>query len=329
MSTSVCSPKEILRHSLNSLCRPYDVTSRRPKHVSMASLDVQKSQVAGVQTRRSLGIGILLSHIFDMSDSKAYAAGTSGTHSVRWSYEFEGQDWTGECSRGRNQSPIDFSNSPKRNSRAVADGKAFEISYPKVIHGCTIENNGHGSPQINMPKVLSSQPGSEHHPYVSLNGHTYNLVQVHFHCPSEHSFEGYHGDVEAHLVHADQEGRFLVVAIIMQSNEKAIGKQPYLSALLQTALDQVPDSPGQAYMAKTPIKLHEIMNNSNQHYNYYKGSLTTPPCSEPVEWIVSTMPQSVSASQVLRLQRLTSSGRTLSLNSRRTQSSEARPVREL
>lgn len=345
MSTRVCSPREDLKYSLISLHRPSNVTSRCPKHVVYG----KKSQVSSVQTcasvvidRRSVGIGIVLSHIFayDISDSIAYASDASGKHNVRWSYEYEGQDWSGECRKGRDQSPIDFSNPPlggERDSRAVSDGKALDISYPKLIYGCTIENNGHGSPQINMPQgqFLSGQPGSLEHPCVSLNGHAYNLVQVHFHCPSEHSFEGYHGDIEAHFVHADQKGRFLVVAIIMQSNEKAKGEKltnnqsSAASALLQTALEQVPDSPGQAYLVKTPIKLHEIVDKSNQYYYYYKGSLTTPPCSEPVEWIVSTEPQNVSASQVLRLQRLSSRGKTLNFNTRRTQSSKGRLVREL
>jgi carbonic anhydrase len=279
--------------------------------------------------RRSVGLGILLPHLFanDIFDSKAYAADTFGNRKAHWSYEFEGQDWTGDCSSGRDQSPIDFS---KPNSRPVVDDKAFKISYPKVIDGCTIENNGHGSPQISMPQFLnSSQPESLLFPSVSLYRHTYYLVQIHFHCPSEHSFEGYHGDVEAHFVHADDEGRFLVVAMIMQSNGGK-AKLSALSALLQTALEQVPDSPGRADLVNTPIKLHEIMmDGSNQHYYYYKGSLTTPPCSEPVEWIVSPEPQRVSADSVLRLQRLSSSGKTLNFNARRTQSSKGRLVREL
>ena len=317
--------------------QPYIVTNRCPKPVSMASLQLKNRKVPGlyvtcasVVDRRSMGLGILLSNLFakDIFDSKAVAADSSGDRKAHWSYEFEGQDWTGDCSRGRDQSPIDISNP---HNRAVVDDKAFKISYPKVIDGCTIENNGHGSPQINMPRALnSSQSESLLFPSVSLNGHSYNLVQVHFHCPSEHSFEGYHGDVEAHFVHADDKGRFLVLAIIMQSNGGK-AKLAALSKLLQTALEQVPDSPGRAdKLVKTTIKLHEmIMDGSNQHYYNYKGSLTTPPCSEPVEWIVRAEPQNVSADSVLRLQRLSSSGKTLNFNARRIQSSKGRLVREL
>jgi len=121
--------------------------------------------------------------------------------------------------------------------------------------------------------------------HVALNKRTYNLRQFHFHEPSEHHFDGKAFPMEMHLVHQDETGHILVIAVMMETGPG--------HPLLKNIWNWLPDQVGKE--ASVPIRAsqREILPASTELYSY-SGSLTTPPCSEGVQWIVLTNPIKIS-----------------------------------
>jgi carbonic anhydrase len=179
---------------------------------------------------------------------------------------------------------------------------ALLFRYPTFVkEGAKVCNNAHGSPQINFP------PGFD----VALGEKTYSLVQLHFHTPSEHSFSGgQHFPIECHLVHRDNTTReLLVVAVLMK-----IGTE---NPILQAALSSCPTYSGIDIPIRSTLSLRSILppprgmtsSSGGRRYATYEGSLTTPPCTEHVRWVVLLDHLTVSAQQMLELMAVGSGGK--------------------
>lgn len=200
------------------------------------------------------------------------------THTTHWGYvgavapEFWGQLDPAylACSTGEHQSPVDF-----------ADVKSQSL-YPIVFHyrpTCLrVINNGH-TIQDNY------DPGS----YIEMDGVCYDLLQFHFHTPSEHTFAGKFADLELHLVHKDRDGQFFVVGVVFYAGAE--------NAALQPIWDAMPPVEGPEQSASVMINAIDLLPAIHTAYRYC-GSLTTPPCSEGVFWAVMTTPLSLSRAQL-------------------------------
>ncbi len=176
-----------------------------------------------------------------------------------------------ECSTGRQQSPIDIRNA------VLADLRPLEVHYQPVPVRAV--NNGH-TIVVEVPK------GSR----ITAGGHTYRLVQLHFHAPSEEAIDGARHALVAHLVHEDSDGKRAVVAVLFD-----IGPE---NAALRPLFDDLPQKPGaQAVLPGQTIHLDEVLP-SRMGYFEYQGSLTTPPCTEAVRWFVLKQPVTLSARQL-------------------------------
>ena len=162
------------------------------------------------------------------------------------------------CGAGKQQSPIDISKSVGGNVTAVA------FNYKSGP--ATVVNNGH-TVQVNVARGNRLQIGDR----------VYRLVQFHFHTPSENTVNGLHYPMETHLVHADANGRLAVVALMVRAGRKGI-----LDHLPQ------PSRSGEKVNAGT-VDPSELLPASKHHF-VFKGSLTTPPCSEGVDWFVMKQP---------------------------------------
>ena len=204
-------------------------------------------------------------------------------HTTPWGYQGEnGPAHWGElnpqyefCSKGKNQSPINI-------SRAV-DGKlpAIEYDYNMLIADNMI-NNGH-TIQVN---ILS---GGE----ITIDKKVYQLKQFHFHAPAEHHLKGKKFPLEAHFVHQSKDGSIAVVALMYK-----LGRP---DPLIYKLLYKMPYQPGQSSrLGSKDLGILETVN-PLKHYIRYNGSLTTPPCSEGVTWIVKKNYLSVSPQQLDRL----------------------------
>ncbi len=175
------------------------------------------------------------------------------------------------CAGGQNQSPIDLAGA------VIAPLPPIKFHYrPTALD---IVNNGHSI-------QLDYQPGS----YISVDGRDYALVQFHFHSPSEHTVDGLFYDMVAHLVHRGTNGELLVVAILMEAG----GESP----LMRTIWDHLPEQAGQRIKTRrVTINVLDFIPLMSSYFTY-SGSLTTPPCTEGVRWIVLGTPVKVSVAQV-------------------------------
>ncbi len=184
------------------------------------------------------------------------------------------------CETGRQQSPINI-------EMPQHEEKQEELSFHYQPTPLRVLNNGH-TIQVNY------QEGS----YLRLNGKSYKLRQFHFHDPSEHHIDGKTYPMEMHLVHQDDAGHTLVVGLLL-----AFGKENQVFA---RAGDFLEEHTGHRLSSKVgevsidaPINVMDLLPSNTHHFSYH-GSLTTPPCSEGVQWIILKTPIEVSKVQAER-----------------------------
>jgi carbonic anhydrase len=197
---------------------------------------------------------------------------------AHWSYEGEGspQNWSKLspdymlCEKGKNQSPINIHKSMKVHARPL------HINYK--MPPISLINNGH-SIQANV------QEGD----FIRLDGEEFTLQQFHFHSPSENTINGKSFPLEAHFVNMDADGEIAVVAVMFE-----IGKaNPALTQISR----QLPDDIGETVVLKQKVDIKRLLPESLAHYRY-TGSLTTPPCTEGVRWMVVKQPLTLSTEQL-------------------------------
>jgi carbonic anhydrase len=206
------------------------------------------------------------------------AAHPAGHH---WGYEgAEGpQAWGtlehdyAACAEGKHQSPVDI------HAPQPADLPALAFDYqPSPLK---IVDNGH-TIQVNFA------PGSR----VTVGGATYALVQMHFHHPGENTLDERAFPMEAHLVHKDAQGKLAVVAVFLQEGKA----NPFLDRLWEN-LPTVKDK--EQAPAGVTVDPSEFLP-PDRGYDTFQGSLTTPPCTEGVTWLVLKTPVEIGAAQVNR-----------------------------
>jgi len=206
-------------------------------------------------------------------------AGEKGHNAPHWTYEGEGSpDKWGElsadyriCSQGKTQSPIDIKGAQAEELSPI-DFSYSGIKTAKVL------NNGH-TLQVNYSN------GS----MISMNGKEYDLVQFHFHAPSEHSIDGKLADMELHFVHKNGDGKLAVVGVLIKK-----GAENETIAKLWANL---PGKAGDTTDVKTAFNASDLLPVEKGYFNY-SGSLTTPPCSEGVNWLVLKNPIEMSEAQI-------------------------------
>lgn len=196
-----------------------------------------------------------------------------------WGYEgTEGAEhWGGLmpkyalCGNGQNQSPIDISDT------VSADISNIVFNYqPTPLN---IINNGH-TIQVNYDEGSS----------IEVDGTSYQLLQFHFHTLSEHTLNGQHSAMEMHLVHKSNDGNLAVVGVMMNQGSE--------NSPLAPIWEHLPAEAGEEQQfSEVMIDAIDLLP-SERHAYKYSGSLTTPPCSEGVKWLVLTTPVEVSEEQV-------------------------------
>ncbi len=173
------------------------------------------------------------------------------------------------CS-GRNQSPINLTDFIE------ADLKPVKISYQSRGH--EILHNGH-SVQVNY--IAGSS--------ISIDGIQYDLQQFHFHAPSENLINGRSFAMEAHFVHQDRDDNLAVIALLFEEG----AENEALSAIWR----HMPRLKGEKKSLPKPFDAATLLPQNPDYYRF-NGSLTTPPCTEGVRWLVLKEPVRVSKEQV-------------------------------
>jgi carbonic anhydrase len=223
-------------------------------------------------------------------------------HPAHWDYQGSGgpEQWAhlspefATCARGSRQSPIDIRDGIKVELDAVQFD--YKPSAFKVL------DNGH-TVQVNVA------PGNA----IEVMGQRYELVQFHFHRPSEERINGKPFDMVAHLVHKSEQGRLAVVAVLLEKGSA----QP----VVQSVWNNLPLEKGDEVAARAPIDLNQLLPRERGYYTYM-GSLTTPPCSEGVLWMVMKQPVTISDEQIGIFARL------YPMNARPVQAASGRLIKE-
>jgi carbonic anhydrase len=185
------------------------------------------------------------------------------------------------CGEGRAQSPIDIGDAtPAANSPTLT--MRFPTAALKIAHHEHVAdgiNNGH-TIQINY----------EGGDTMTIAGEAYALVQYHFHDPSEHTIKGKHFPMEMHLVHKSASGRLAVIGVLIEEGAHNAAFDPIWSNL--------PSKKGvETHYQHVNVDVDALLPTKRSSYRY-DGSLTTPPCSEGVRWVVMTTPIQLSADQI-------------------------------
>jgi carbonic anhydrase len=221
---------------------------------------------------------IVISTAFSTLAFSAYAGGDKHTETPHWTYSGEqGPDhWAdlnpsfSTCRSGHEQSPVNLA------WRKPSKGRSLRFYYNETP--AKIIDNGH-TVQVNF------SPGSK----VDIDGKVFDLVQFHFHTQSEHTLSGKHFPLELHFVHKNDQGQLAVVGVLFQ-----LGKEnPWIEKLWKEIPRTKEVETQLKHAAFTPANL---LPEKTTHY-HYMGSLTTPPCTEGVNWNVLNTPLEISAEQ--------------------------------
>ncbi|WP_294945462.1 carbonic anhydrase [Sulfurivirga sp.] len=232
------------------------------------------------------GSGLALAK--EHAEHGAHAPAAAHAHTAHWGYEgATGPAHWGDldpgfstCKTGRNQSPVNLDDTLAVGTVGLP---AVDIAYGTPA--LNVINNGH-TVQVNYPA------GS----YIKVGGHRFDLLQFHFHTPSEHQHNGENLPMEMHLVHKDAHGNLAVIGILYRTGAE--------NPELQKLIDHLPADIGKAHThEQVHIDLTKFFPHDRRFYKY-SGSLTTPPCSEGVYWMVFRQPIEASEAQIAALQKL-------------------------
>lgn len=202
-----------------------------------------------------------------------------------WGYIGEGapQHW-GElsstytvCRAGLQQSPIDLRDATSASLESV------EVNYRPIP--LSILNDGHTI-------QVSALRGNS----ISLGGEEFELLQFHFHHPSEHIVDGRPYPMELHFVHANANGELAVLGVFLQEGAENTSLIPVWKAMpaRKAAPEEIPGS---------QVDIAQLLPSDRKMFRYF-GSLTTPPCSEIVKWVVFQEPIQVSATQIAQFKKI-------------------------
>ena len=223
----------------------------------------------------------------------------NGTH---WTYEgeFGPENWSkinaawASCNTGNRQSPIDLRDGIKVDLEQIV----FDYhpsSFNEIDNGHTIQVNVAGGN------------------FLSVGGTTYELQQFHFHRPGEERINGKGTEMVVHLVHKSYDNKIAILAVLLERGEA--------NAMIQTVWNNLPL---EKHMTVTPsivLDVNQILP-ARRDYFTYMGSLSEPPCTENVLWLVMKQPMTASPQQMALFSRL------YPFNSRPVQQANGRMVKE-
>ncbi|MFM8356560.1 MAG: carbonic anhydrase [Gammaproteobacteria bacterium] len=180
------------------------------------------------------------------------------------------------CGSGKNQSPIDIVDTIEADLPALEHYSRFRVRM--------ILNTGE-----------SQQATSDTSAVLHLDGAAFSLVQMHFHAPSENRIDGRQFPLEAHLVHTDAAGNLAVLAVLFDAGAANAGLVDLGNAA--DGASAWPARAGEQSPMEVSISASDLLP-AERAYFRFSGSLTTPPCTEGVRWLVLKTPAVASPAQI-------------------------------
>ena len=218
----------------------------------------------------------------------AHETDVLAAHEVHWGYEGEGapEYWAdldpnfALCRDGVEQSPINLTGAVPIGDAGIERRLGESVlNVTQRAQVMDVVDNGH-TIQITNDVALTTE----------LGGIIYELVQYHLHAPSEHTIDGEHAPLEVHFVHSSAAGELAVFGVLFEEGAHNAVWDPVIAAL--------PDGPGDdRHVEDLDLEINKLRP-LPLHYYRYEGSLTTPPCSEGVRWIVMAEKRQISPAQM-------------------------------
>lgn len=201
---------------------------------------------------------------------------------TNWSYKgMTGPDMWGDldtnystCKSGNLQSPIDLTWTRPKAKRNI------EFKYSET--GYHIEDNGH-------TVQVTFTPGNS----VVIDDKEYDLIHFSFRSKSEHSISGKHYPMEGQFFHKSKSGEIAILSVMFVEGKS----NPYLESMLH----HLPKEKNRQIASTTLFDPGHLIPMIRTHYHYI-GSLTTPPCTEGVNWTVFNTPVEMSKTQIQNIQ---------------------------
>jgi carbonic anhydrase len=218
------------------------------------------------------------------------------THAVHWDYEGEmgPENWGKEfatCGKGKSQAPL--------NIKGPFEKVRFSVAPDYKQGPLKILNNGH-TIQVNVA------PGSK----IRIDGKPYDLLQFHFHRPSEEHIDGKPSAMVVHFVHKNADGELAVLGVMLrEGNENPGIKTLWTHAPKQESAETMPEG-----VTFNPANLLP----REMDFYHYDGSLTTPPCTEKVKFYILKTQVNISKEQVTEF--------PFKMNARPIQAANGRPI---
>jgi carbonic anhydrase len=209
---------------------------------------------------------------------------------AHWDYETDGPvKWASlspdfaSCGAGKHQSPIDLTGAkPAKLTQLLTSFQPAELRVVHHEHMADVVNTGH-SVQVNASGTDTVTVGEER----------FVLLQYHFHSPSEHHVNGRSYPAEMHMVHKAADGKLAVIGVLFDEG----AANPALAAIGAN----LPKVKGEEHhLPHVTVDADDLLPTARTAYRYF-GSLTTPPCSEDVTWIVMATPVTISSEQLAAL----------------------------
>lgn len=195
--------------------------------------------------------------------------------SAHFTYEGEhGPDHWGQlsetCAIGAAQSPVDLASAVQ--GTPLSD-LGIQVAWADV--GASVLNNGH------TIQVEPTAPAGA----ITVAGTAFQFRQVHFHHLSEHVVNGQHADLEAHFVHQADNGHYLVVGVFLRAGSGMSNMTDFFDQVMEVA----PEQPETRTPLQGTLHVGSLLAAGERYYSY-DGSLTTPPCSQSVTWLIQAQP---------------------------------------
>jgi len=196
---------------------------------------------------------------------------------AQWHYENNAttKEWGKHdaiCDLGKAQSPINII-----SNKTVELSKSFELEFhQKNVYRADIIDNGHSIKVTPRRKM-----------YINVDKKRYLLLQFHYHGKSEHSIDGRFYDLVVHAVCQNQKTKELLVVGVFYTQGKK-------NVLLEKVLNNI---------NHTITITKSMLPHKLEAYYHYIGSLTTPPCSENVNWYILKAPLEASPQQITQMQK--------------------------
>ncbi len=193
--------------------------------------------------------------------------------SIHWEYEHP--DWShegyGDCA-GKVQTPINI------NTASTVKTQLGDLTFGYAPFAMKIIDNGH-----------TIQVNGDGKSKVTLNGTSFTFKQFHFHHKSEHTINGKASDMEVHFVHVDDAtGNITVLGIMLKEGAE--------NALVSKVWANIPKTKEEEVTTAVSLNLNDLLPQDKKYYTY-TGSLTTPPCSQGLQWILFKEPVEISEAQ--------------------------------